>query len=587
MDLSPGSKTRKIHNKEFSLKANTEFRKWYFNKYSNEELKEFKNKFFESLSNTGEFTTFIPWFVKNFVQTMKIEINTLQLRNWKSVQGKDSESPFPPDEAIALSASVEASPYASTIPYSNNMQKLDSAQITIKELNNIIKTQNYTNTFLCCLGDQISSLDKELIAIKEAIKNQIAQQQLIIEQNTKQSLLIEQLQNNKPQNKEEKPISIPLIQPPTFTKDFKLKSAKTDEFAQILAEKLKNLQIRVLSEIDDSCDSQSITSNDSKEINDVNSLSEMFANKNNISSINPVYATRPIEKYYYKRPSPQDLLFEEPDNFQNSYSGKALYEWNIDGLNDKQIINTIHRMMMYCNVCKQSGNSDRTTAIWITSGFVGQLRGWWDFYLNEEQRKEILGHLKMVKTEASTSTIIPTGEEDAVYTLTLAILQHFVGTTVPIAENIRTLLQNLRCPTLSHFRWYKDTFLTRVFQLPDCNTIHWKSKFIDGLPNLFSEKVRRSLRSKFDGVNINFHDLSYGQIIQNCLTEGLALCNDIKLRNQLKEQKISEKHQLGEFCEQFAFDIGKPPKPPRKNNNIKESKDYKKKGYKPYYKNPK
>jgi hypothetical protein len=96
-----------------------------------------------------------------------------------------------------------------------------------------------------------------------------------------------------------------------------------------------------------------------------------------------------------------------------------------------------------------------------------------------------------------------------------------VGTNVPIAEKLNTLLQNLRCPSLTHFRWYKDTFLSRVFQLKNPNDGHWKSKFVDGLPHLFAEKVRQSLRNKNDGLNINYPDLTYGQIIGTCINEGL------------------------------------------------------------------
>jgi hypothetical protein len=134
-----------------------------------------------------------------------------------------------------------------------------------------------------------------------------------------------------------------------------------------------------------------------------------------------------------------------------------------------------------------------------------------------------------------------TEEEDAVYTLCLAILHHFVGSNVPIAEKLNTLLQNLRCPSLTHFRWYKDTFLSRVFQLKNPNADHWKSKFVDGLPYLFAERIRQSLRNKNDGININYPDLTYSQIIGTCINEGLTLCNDIKLKKSIKKAKTNRK----------------------------------------------
>ncbi|CAL5186076.1 unnamed protein product [Lathyrus oleraceus] len=371
---------------------------------------------------------------------------------------------------------------------------------------------------------------------------------------------------------------VPIVQPPVSIEGFKMET-NGQEFVRILEQKLKGLNITVMSHEDYSEDNNE---------NHIDQLSYMFSNLdisnldiNNTNNINPVYSPRPIEKYYYKRPSPQDFLFEEHEPFQNSYSGKTIYEWNVDGLNDKQIIDTIHRMIMYSTICKQHENSYSSIASFITTGFVGQLRGWWDHYLTESQKLKILNHKKIIKIEPGTSrstTLATTtmGEEDAVYTLCLSILQYFVGTNVLIGEKIHTLLQNLRCPSLTHFRWYKDTFLSRVYQLNNPNSLHWKAKFVDGLPHFFSEKVRQSLRQKNDGININYFDLTYGHIISTCINEGLTLYNDIKLRNQLKKQKLSEKHQLGEFCEQFSFDFGKYPD----NNNKKKGKKFRNKPYK-------
>jgi len=61
----------------------------------------------------------------------------------------------------------------------------------------------------------------------------------------------------------------------------------------------------------------------------------------------------------------------------------------------------------------------------------------------------------------------------------LTALEHFTEEVTDEGEHIITLLQNLRCLTLTHFGWYKDTFLNRVMQLDDANNPHWKSKFID------------------------------------------------------------------------------------------------------------
>ena len=59
---------------------------------------------------------------------------------------------------------------------------------------------------------------------------------------------------------------------------------------------------------------------------------------------------------------------------------------------------------------------------------------------------------------------------------------------------------------------------------------------------------------------INYDTHSYGSLINICIQEGLSLCNDIKLKAQLKKQKLTKKSQLGDFCDQFGFDNPKPLK---------------------------
>ena len=89
--------------------------------------------------------------------------------------------------------------------------------------------------------------------------------------------------------------------------------------------------------------------------------------------------------------------------------------------------------------------------------------------------------------------------------------------------------------------------------LADANSIYWKSKFIDGLPNLFAEKVRNHLREA-SGESISYHLHTYRSLADICIQKRLALCNDMKLKNKLKFQKITERKQLGKFCQQFAYD---------------------------------
>lgn len=75
----------------------------------------------------------------------------------------------------------------------------------------------------------------------------------------------------------------------------------------------------------------------------------------------------------------------------------------------------------------------------------------------------------------------------------------------------------------------KGYIFIKVYQLKSPNLTHWKSKFIDGLPNLFAKQVGESLR-KNDGININYSYLTYVKLNSCCINEGLVSCNDIKLK---------------------------------------------------------
>ena len=103
-----------------------------------------------------------------------------------------------------------------------------------------------------------------------------------------------------------------------------------------------------------------------------------------------------------------------------------------------------------------------------------------------------------------------------------AITKHFVEDPNIFAEKNSEILQNLRCRTLSDFKWYHDVFLAKVMTREDARASFWKEKFLYGLPRALNEKVQESLRERHNGT-ISYKDLIYGDLIGEVKKEGLKI----------------------------------------------------------------
>jgi hypothetical protein len=81
----------------------------------------------------------------------------------------------------------------------------------------------------------------------------------------------------------------------------------------------------------------------------------------------------------YPRPTTPYVQFEEREaGIQAAYTPDTLYEWNIDGLSECEILNVLHEMLMVSNVYKTIGRTDHYVANCLVTGFTGQLKGWWN-----------------------------------------------------------------------------------------------------------------------------------------------------------------------------------------------------------------
>ncbi|KAH9679044.1 hypothetical protein KPL71_025947 [Citrus sinensis] len=254
--------------------------------------------------------------------------------------------------------------------------------------------------------------------------------------------------------------------------------------------------------------------------------------------------------------SPPDLTIDNRPSAlnQSRYNASSVYEWNIDGMSEYNILGVLQQMTMAANAYKtQSGTSDKAIAEILIAGFTGQLKGWWDHLLTKLQQLDILNAIQSDENSAPILDELNNPIQDAVTTLILTISLHFIGDPSHLRDKNAELLHNLRCRKLSEFQSYKTNFFTRLFLRDDANHVTWKEKFLAGLPTLLGEKVRNSIKALYDN-RVPYDELTYGELVSFVNKEGLKICQDLKLQKRLKWELKKSKQELGSFCKQFNYD---------------------------------
>ena len=83
---------------------------------------------------------------------------------------------------------------------------------------------------------------------------------------------------------------------------------------------------------------------------------------------------------HYPRHTFPDIQLEERNQYtQASYTSGTIYEWNIDGMTEYNILTKLQEMTMVSTAYKLNNRlPDHAVAQTIVAGFTGQLKGWWD-----------------------------------------------------------------------------------------------------------------------------------------------------------------------------------------------------------------
>ncbi|GAV70376.1 LOW QUALITY PROTEIN: zf-CCHC domain-containing protein/MP domain-containing protein, partial [Cephalotus follicularis] len=543
----------------------------FFQKYSEDEQNKIRTAWYEYMIKIKAhimFFNYLPIYKnqqenkKHFTEEkiQKIFMNQKTTTTWLTSDNKIIEAIHPSSEKIQINIQnnqIQAAPF--------KLQNDTSSNQTTQETNKIIEQNNYTNRHLQTLGSQLSRIENiiqdKIQHSREETKNSNQKIKPLFTPYKIPSSQIKQLTLNE--------INERLRQIVPDSPELDTPSLITTTSTPRTPHKDKNKVINVIQEIETSSDDS------------VQEITKQLST----TKIDPL-KIESLTSYYY-RPTYPDLQIEERGKFtQASYQSGTIYEWNIDGMNEYHIINKLQEMTMVSNAHKIRNNSDKAVANILIAGFTGQIKGWWDNVLTTQQQNEILesiqvNELKEPILDTNNETI-----EDAVSTLIYNIANYFIGDPTYLKDRTADQISNLRCRKLQDFRWYKDTFMTKVLTREDANQPYWKGKFITGLPTLFAEKIKNKYREKHKGV-VPYEKLTYGDIVSTITKTGLEICYDIKMSKQIKKDSKTYKKELGDFCTQ-GYETFKPP--PSKNlqkPKIDRKNYYKKQFEKPeYYRKP-
>ena len=105
-------------------------------------------------------------------------------------------------------------------------------------------------------------------------------------------------------------------------------------------------------------------------------------------------------------------------------------------------------MTMAITAHKARHLNPRNQAIGIINGFQGKLKYWWDNFLSEDEHTKILDYQRTYTDEDGMQRSEPAAAAILIHTITL----HFLGNPKEEQAAAKSVLINLRCPTLSDYR---------------------------------------------------------------------------------------------------------------------------------------
>ena len=564
---------------EFNSSHNAEHRDW-FRSFSRSFKDSIRDVWYKDMNTIQINIPFFTWFllfcekqgIANPYSQNHIFVQTKLQKNWVLKDGQTISSVHPPLQNITFpyyDREIKASPFKE-----GRVDQTDKTP-NVEDIIKIYHQNNFTNQILHTVATQVDQLSNKVDNLQKETSRSIAP-------NT-----IASLGSNKVSAPHFKPpgLTIPMTQ--MFPKNGFTSSNSNSAVLDKIQKSLQKLadspsHIKVLSKYQSSEISSDEENSESLIISKVaKQFQESDNDPHQINKIRSSWKNIPT-KNYYPRPTPVDLQYEERSTFTSkSFSPDMIHEWNIDGKSDYEILNTLQNMGMAIVAYKAKPLDEQIIFGFIISGFTGQLKNWWDNLLTLQDRLEILNHVTDIMDDQGNVF----QKSDCCDFLIIVIAFHFVGNPTQTLSSGETILQNLRCPTLSDYRWYKDTFFSYVLQRQDCNQSFWKEKFISGLPKLFAQRIFRKIAEHDTDKEQALNNTTYGGLFAFIKKEGLSLCEELKLQAKYTSEKKQSRKEIGCFCEAFGMEAIRAPSTKKKIKKqfSKFSKDKNKNSYPSYY----
>ncbi|KAH9679457.1 hypothetical protein KPL71_026142 [Citrus sinensis] len=345
-----------LHN-DFYSDDNKEKRLWFFKHFLNQR-KEIQQTYYEFVNFHQVHILFFDWFEiyssHNDISYPFKESNPITTRKktteWKLFDSNRTvDSEHPPLRSVIIDhgeppVEVRASPYK--IPKPNDPEI---------NLSSIIQQNNFCNTNLNTIGKQLTRLE-----------NQFQQSTISVSPSPKPVSL---------KSDSDKKLKEPIFKPFQVSKTSqKLVHESKSDFAKAIREQLDRIEAA------SSSSSKVQIAPDTPQLSRIGVLDQ---DQVSIASSNlEAFTEEPIPKankihWELALPtskSPPDLTIDNRPSALNQarYNASSVYEWNIDGMSEYNILGVLQQMTMAANAYKtQSGTSDRAIAEILIAGFTG------------------------------------------------------------------------------------------------------------------------------------------------------------------------------------------------------------------------